>query len=36
MHGVSFDAAATTEAHLRRLLPLTDALFKYLRFEAVK
>ena len=28
MHGVSFDAAATTESHLRRLLPLTAHLFK--------
>jgi SAM-dependent methyltransferase len=36
MHGVSFEAAATTEAHLRRLLPLTASLFKYLRFEMVK
>jgi ubiquinone/menaquinone biosynthesis C-methylase UbiE len=36
MHGVSFDAAATTESHLRLLLPLTAHLFKYLRFEAVK
>lgn len=36
MHGVSFEAAATTEAHLRRLLPLTAPLFKYLRFEVTK
>jgi ubiquinone/menaquinone biosynthesis C-methylase UbiE len=36
MHGVSFEAAAVTEAHLRRLLPLTRSLFKYLRFELVK
>lgn len=36
MHGVSFEAAATTEAHLRRLLPLTASLFKYLRFEVIK
>jgi ubiquinone/menaquinone biosynthesis C-methylase UbiE len=36
MHGVSFEAAAATEAHLRRLLPLTRSLFKYLRFELMK
>lgn len=36
MHGVSFDAAATTEVHLRKLLPLTAMLFKYLRFEVTK
>jgi len=36
MHGVSFEAAATTESHLRRLLPLTAHLFKYLRFEVLK
>jgi SAM-dependent methyltransferase len=36
MHGVSFEAAAITEEHLRRLLPLTAALFKYLRFEIVR
>lgn len=36
LHKVSAEAAATTEQHLRRLLPLTASLFKYLRFEAVK
>jgi SAM-dependent methyltransferase len=36
MHGVSFEAAATTESHLRRLLPLTAFMFKYLRFEVLK
>lgn len=36
MHGVSFDAAADMERHLRRLLPTTDHLFKYLRATATK
>jgi ubiquinone/menaquinone biosynthesis C-methylase UbiE len=36
MHGQSPEAATTVENHLRRLLPITAPLFKYLRFEAVK
>jgi ubiquinone/menaquinone biosynthesis C-methylase UbiE len=36
MHGESFNAARTTETHLRRLLPLTASLFKYLRFELAR
>lgn len=34
MHGVSFEAADAAAEHLRRLLPLSAHLFKYLRFEA--
>lgn len=34
MHGVSFEVADATGEHLRRLLPLSAHLFKYLRFEA--
>jgi ubiquinone/menaquinone biosynthesis C-methylase UbiE len=36
MHGRSPDDTATIEAHLRRLLPLSAPLFKYLRFEATR
>lgn len=36
MHGNSPADAATVEAHLRRLLPVSAPLFKYLRFEATK
>jgi ubiquinone/menaquinone biosynthesis C-methylase UbiE len=36
MHGPSPDDAATVEHHLRRLLPVTAYLFKYLRFEATR
>lgn len=36
MHGSSPADAATVEAHLRRLLPVSAPLFKYLRFEVVK
>jgi ubiquinone/menaquinone biosynthesis C-methylase UbiE len=32
MHGQSFEASATVEAYLRRALPLTGHLFKYLQF----
>lgn len=32
MHGESFEASATVEAYLRRALPLTGHLFKYLQF----
>lgn len=34
MHEVSFEAADAAAEHLRRLLPLSAHLFKYLRFEA--
>ena len=34
MHSVSFEAADATADHLRRLLPVSAHLFKYLRFEA--
>ncbi len=36
MHSPSPADAAAVEAHLRRLLPISASLFKYLRFEAVK
>ena len=36
MHTSSPADAATVEAHLRRLLPVSAALFKYLRFEATR
>lgn len=36
MHQQSFEAAATVEAYLRRILPLTADCFKYLRFVATK
>jgi ubiquinone/menaquinone biosynthesis C-methylase UbiE len=36
LHGSSPDDAATVEAHLRRLLPISAPLFKYLRFEATR
>ncbi len=32
MHGQSFEASQTVEAYLRRALPLTGHLFKYLQF----
>ena len=36
MHGPDPREAKTVEAHLRRLLPVSARLFKYLRFEAVR
>ena len=36
MHGPTPADAETVEAHLRRQLPLSAPLFKYLRFEATK
>lgn len=36
MHGESFEAAQLMDSHLRRLLPTTDHLFKYLRATATK
>ena len=36
MHGTSFEAAQGMDDHLRRLLPTTDHLFKYLRATATK
>jgi ubiquinone/menaquinone biosynthesis C-methylase UbiE len=36
IHGPSAGDAAVVDGHLRRLLPLTAHLFKYLRFEATK
>jgi ubiquinone/menaquinone biosynthesis C-methylase UbiE len=36
MHGSTPDDAETVERHLRRLLPVTAPLFKYLRFEATR
>jgi ubiquinone/menaquinone biosynthesis C-methylase UbiE len=36
MHGPTPEDAATVDAHLRRLLPVTAPLFKYLRFEATR
>lgn len=36
LHGQSAEAAATVEAYLRRTLPLTAALFKYVQFLLVK
>jgi ubiquinone/menaquinone biosynthesis C-methylase UbiE len=36
MHQQSFEAAATVEAYLRRILPLTADCFKYLRFVLTK
>lgn len=36
IHGPSPDEATTVERHLRRLLPVTAHLFKYLRFEATR
>lgn len=36
MHGDSFDAAARIEAYLRRALPLSAPLFKYLQFVLKK
>jgi ubiquinone/menaquinone biosynthesis C-methylase UbiE len=36
IHGPSPEDVTTVERHLRRLLPVTAHLFKYLRFEATK
>jgi hypothetical protein len=36
MHGQSFEAADTVDAYLRRTLPLTGHLFKYLQFMVRK
>jgi ubiquinone/menaquinone biosynthesis C-methylase UbiE len=36
MHGTTPADASTVERHLRRLLPVTAPLFKYLRFEATR
>lgn len=36
MHGVSFETAQLMDDHLRRLLPTTDHMFKYLRATATK
>jgi ubiquinone/menaquinone biosynthesis C-methylase UbiE len=36
MHQQSFEAAATVEAYLRRILPLTAECFKYLQFVLTK
>jgi len=36
MHQQSFEAAATVEAYLRRLLPLSADCFKYLQFVLTK
>jgi len=36
MHGESFETSAIFEGHLRRLLPVTDHMFKYLRASARK
>lgn len=36
MHQQSFEAAATVEAYLRRILPLTADCFKYLQFVLTK
>ena len=36
IHGPSPEDAGVVERHLRRLLPLTASLFKYLRFEAAR
>jgi ubiquinone/menaquinone biosynthesis C-methylase UbiE len=36
MHNQSFEAAATVEAYLRRILPLSAECFKYLQFVLVK
>jgi hypothetical protein len=36
IHGSAPDDAVAVERHLRRLLPLTAPLFKYVRFEATK
>jgi len=36
MHQQSFEAAATVEAYLRRILPLSAECFKYLQFVATK
>jgi ubiquinone/menaquinone biosynthesis C-methylase UbiE len=36
MHGVSFEAAQLIDGHLRRLLPLTAPLYKYIVLTATK
>lgn len=36
MHGTTPTDATTVEAHLRRLLPVSASLFKYLRFELTR
>jgi hypothetical protein len=36
MHGDSFEMANRIDEHLRRLLPVTDHLYKYLRASARK
>jgi hypothetical protein len=36
MHGQSFEASSTIEEHLRRVLPLSAHLFKYLEFVFAK
>jgi ubiquinone/menaquinone biosynthesis C-methylase UbiE len=36
IHGPAPESAAAVEAHLRRALPVSAPLFKYLRFEAVR
>jgi SAM-dependent methyltransferase len=36
IHGASPDDAVVVEAHLRRALPMSANLFKYLRFEAIR
>lgn len=36
MHGQSFEEAATVDAYLQRIVPLSNHLFKYLRFICTK
>ncbi|MCR8635989.1 class I SAM-dependent methyltransferase [Paenibacillus radicis (ex Xue et al. 2023)] len=36
MHGVSFEAAETIEGYLQKINPLSEGLFKYLRFILIK
>jgi ubiquinone/menaquinone biosynthesis C-methylase UbiE len=36
MHGQSFEAAAVIEAYLNRVLPVSEGLFKYVRFLVTK
>ena len=36
MHGDSIEAAESIDAHLRRLLPISEPLFKYLVVTATK
>ena len=35
-HGQSFEDAAVIDAYLQRIAPLSNSLFKYLRFIATK